>query len=638
MTRADDRMLGLHVPIARRDFLNGSLVGVGAALLGDRSPLELLGASQSAADYTGYPGIGDYARSNGNTWAVVEAGHQLRDGRFAGTLPNVRQTGERYDLVVVGAGFSGLGAAHYFQKLHGGRCLVLDNHPMWGGEAKRNEFLVDGVRLVGPQGSNGFAVPSVNRGWSAELWKAIGLPMEDDAYAYEPWAPGVAPLEIPKDNYMYQDPIAFSAHGYFVPDDTGGLRMVRDPFGSGFAAMPWPDRMKRDFTRMLSLTERPYRGDDWERWLDSMTYERYLVRELGLDPAIPRYLDPVLASGMGLGCDVLSAYAAFQVRSPGTEPFGGSARYRTLESIARIITSFPGGNDGIARHLVKALVPQAIAGGASMGEVINGAVRFGALDQPSSATRVRLAATVVRVEPPVATGSTAPIRVTYLHEGRLAAVEAARVVMANGGWSTLRIVRELPEEYRQAYAEMVRAPMLVANVALRDWRFMYELGITAASYRDRFGFTCNVRQPMVIGGFRQPLDPAKPIVLTFYVPFVTPGKTLREQAVLGRTTLLNTSYREYERQIRDQLVRLFGRSGFEPRRHIAAITLNRWGHAYVCAAPGFFFARNGKPAPPDVVRRPLGRIAFANGELHGHQNWRDAVGEGKRAAEQLVGG
>jgi len=64
--------------------------------------------------------------------------------------------------------------------------------------------------------------------------------------------------------------------------------------------------------------------------------------------------------------------------------------------------------------------------------------------------------------------------------------------------------------------------------------------------------------------------------------------------------------------------------------------LNRWGHAYVCPPPGFYFNRNGKVAPPDVIRQPFGRIAFANSELHGHQNYYDALLEGRRAAEQLM--
>ena len=63
--------------------------------------------------------------------------------------------------------------------------------------------------------------------------------------------------------------------------------------------------------------------------------------------------------------------------------------------------------------------------------------------------------------------------------------------------------------------------------------------------------------------------------------------------------------------------------------------LNRWGHAYVCPAPGFYFGRDGKPAAPDVIRRPLGRIALANAELHGHPSWQDATAEGKCAVEQL---
>ena len=133
-----------------------------------------------------------------------------------------------------------------------------------------------------------------------------------------------------------------------------------------------------------------------------------------------------------------------------------------------------------------------------------------------------------------------------------------------------------------------------------------------------------------------PLHPDRPTILTFYVPFERPGPSLKEQAVAARTELLATSYRDYERKIREQLVRLFARGGFDPRNDIAGIILNRWGHAYVCPAPGFYFGRSGKPAAPDVLREPVGRITFANAELHGHQNWADATAEGKRAVEQLI--
>ena len=76
----------------------------------------------------------------------------------------------------------------------------------------------------------------------------------------------------------------------------------------------------------------------------------------------------------------------------------------------------------------------------------------------------------------------------YVKDGGLHRTVADRVVMANGAWTSQYVVADLPAAYREAFADFVRAPMLVANVALRRWRFMYDLGITAASYRDVFGY------------------------------------------------------------------------------------------------------------------------------------------------------
>ena len=72
-----------------------------------------------------------------------EAAHALRDGakHDAGI-----ETGETYDLIVVGGGISGLAAAHFFraQTVNAGRILILDNHDDFGGHAKRNEFSLSG--------------------------------------------------------------------------------------------------------------------------------------------------------------------------------------------------------------------------------------------------------------------------------------------------------------------------------------------------------------------------------------------------------------------------------------------------------------------------------------------------------------
>ena len=148
-----ERDLGLDVPITRRDFLNSTLLASGALLLDARAPLHRQTPSTTNPAWEGFGGVGDYARSHGNMWAAVSTAHDLRDGKLTGDAARrAVDTGERYDLIVVGGGLSGLGAAAFFQKLRGGRVLVLDNHAMIGGEAKRNEFVVDGQPVVAHQG------------------------------------------------------------------------------------------------------------------------------------------------------------------------------------------------------------------------------------------------------------------------------------------------------------------------------------------------------------------------------------------------------------------------------------------------------------------------------------------------------
>ena len=141
---------------------------------------------------------------------------------------------------------------------------------------------------------------------------------------------------------------------------------------------------------------------------------------------------------------------------------------------------------------------------------------------------------------------------------------------------------------------------------------------------------------MIVGDHRPPLDPDQPTVLTFYVPFYYPGLPVPQQGSKGREELLSTSYRDYETQIREQMVRLFGQGGFDPKRDIAGIILNRWGHAYVDPEPGFYFGKNGDPAPRDIIRQRYGRIAFAHSELQGLQSGFGAITEARRAVKQVL--
>ncbi len=126
----DDLQLGMGSAITRRDFLNGVAVGVGAAAAGSLSlDFATLLAQGRAGAYP--PALTGLRGSHAGSFEVF---HAMKDGAFWKTAPQPQVTGEEYDLVVVGAGISGLAAAHYFRKARpGARILLLDNHDDFGG-------------------------------------------------------------------------------------------------------------------------------------------------------------------------------------------------------------------------------------------------------------------------------------------------------------------------------------------------------------------------------------------------------------------------------------------------------------------------------------------------------------------------
>jgi spermidine dehydrogenase len=647
---AEERDLGMDRAITRRDFVNAIAAGTGAALLGGGTAAPVLAQQQSAPwhPWTGYGGVGDYAISNGNTWEVITAGHDLRDKRYERTIADAPATGETYDLVIVGGGFAGVIAAYTFLKQTGRRrsCLILDNHPLLGGEAKRNEFLVRGQRLIGPQGSNEFEVPKST--WRSEMWDDVGLPRE---FEWGKLPPGRRPLEFPRTNYdylvRYWDPSRErrASHGYFF--ETPHPRWVTDPWGRGFEGTPWPADLRRDLLRWRDEPIPPFQGDQasLERWLDSMTRAEYLTKFLKLHPGVARIQDPLLVSGVGPASDLISAYLPYFIGMPGYKGLGDPGPREAREGHAAYAgndgtISFPGGNDGILRAVVKWLNPELIEGSTAFAEVHNGRIRLEAMDRPGIPCRMRAGATVIRlVHDPEAMKGSKPATITYLKAGKLQSVRGRTVIWAGSSWTGQHAVQNLPPEYRTAAASFPRSPMLVANVALDNWRALYRLGYTACFWEGGeggFGCTANIRAPMYLGDYRPPLDPDQPIVLTFYVPFPELGLPPPARAPAARAKLFATSYREYELQIRRQLVKLFGSAGLEPGRDVAGIVLNRWGHAYVNAGPGFFFGRAGSPAPRDVLRRPLGNLTFAHSEFAGLQLWDWAGEEGVRAARQVL--
>jgi len=209
--------------------------------------------------------------------------------------------------------------------------------------------------------------------------------------------------------------------------------------------------------------------------------------------------------------------------------------------------------------------------------------------------------------------------------------------MAGGSWTTKHVVRDLPTEHVDAYAQFYRSPCLIVNVALRNWRFLYKLGISECQWFEGFGRYTAVRRTALFGSDRKTISPDCPTVLTLKILYPSPGLPLQDQVTQGRWQLMGTSFRDYERQVREQFTTMFSSAGFDHRRDIAGIILNRWGHAYLSPQPGFFFGTAGRPAPSDVLRHnPFGRIAFANSDLSGIMDHRSSITEADRAVQQVL--
>ena len=150
MSIEKDRQLGMDSDITRRDFLNGASIALGGALVTPTLQASSLNTSISHAQNT--PGYYPPTRSGmrGSHPGSFELGHLIRDGKHWDNPNDSTDTGEIFDLVVVGGGISGLAAAYFFQKEHGpnARILIIENHDDFGGHAKRNEFHYKDLTLI----------------------------------------------------------------------------------------------------------------------------------------------------------------------------------------------------------------------------------------------------------------------------------------------------------------------------------------------------------------------------------------------------------------------------------------------------------------------------------------------------------
>src|SRR5579872_5111826 len=159
--------------ITRRDFINGVAVTAGAAMM----PWQLLGSD--SADPEKSPNYYPPALTGmrGSHPGSFETAHSVRDGTFWDSAGKPQDTGETYDLIVVGGGISGLAAAHYYRKVAGtnARILILDNHDDFGGHAKRNEFRAGNAFRLGFGGTFSIESPAPYSAVAKAMIEELGI-------------------------------------------------------------------------------------------------------------------------------------------------------------------------------------------------------------------------------------------------------------------------------------------------------------------------------------------------------------------------------------------------------------------------------------------------------------------------------
>ncbi len=572
----------------------------------------------------------------GSHVGAFEAFHALRDGTL--TVGAAKDVGERYDLVVVGAGISGLAAAHYYLEAHpGARVLVLDNHDDFGGHARRNEFGHGGRTWLGYGGTQSIDSPLPYSPVARGLIEALGI--------------DVASYRTALDRDLYRS--LGLRRGFFFDRETFGVdRMVAGtPTGDDadrfLAAAPLSDAVRQDVLRLQRDRFDPWPGLDGASRrlrLAQTSYADFLTAHWRLDPGVLPLFATAPHGLFGAGIDAVPAQDAFGLGYPGFQGMvldpgpGPGQNYDSMGSdrAEPYYYHFPDGNASIARLLVRRLVPAAIPG-RTAADIVTGRADYGRLDRAGQRVRIRLSSPVLSVRHEGPAERARAVRVVYQRDGALEAVTAAKVVLACWHTAIPHLCPELPEPQRQALAFAIKVPLAYTNVFIRQWTAFTRLGVSGYTAPSAWHPGTSLDAPVTVGGYRHTSSPDQPIVLHLSKSACQPGLPIREQHRVGRNLLYTTSFEEIERSIRSDLGRALGPGGFDPATDILAITVNRWphGYAYQYNSLSDEFWLTGRATPCEMARRPFGRIAIANADAGAYSYTDAAIDHARRAVTEL---
>ena len=630
--------------ITRRDLLNGMAIGAVGAMLpayAGAPKVRLESSMRPEGPSTYYPPT--LTGMRGSHAGSFEVAHALA---WQGQKPDTYESlDEHYDLVIVGAGMSGLAAAWYYLKKAGpeARVLVLDNHDDFGGHAKRNEFHHKDRMLLSLGGAQNLDSPSNYGDVAGSLLIDLGI----DEAAIAKMAANTP------DDYVLGGKLGGDV-GLTVPDGDEHLTIGghwlkffhgRGDYQAGVRDLPIPEEQKdklvaffggeKDFLDDLSLTKK------WD-YVNNTSYNQFLVDrvELSVDtiPILNAHLR-ILNGPSGWNHTVLEGILA---GSPGLRAMGWLADFvdsigaMLLDELAGDIRMFPDGNASVARLLVQKMIPDVAPGMTGFEDVAIARFNYGALDQADQSTRIRLNSTAVGVRE-----VDDYVQIDYVQQGKPLRITANHCVLACYNNLIPALCPEMSDAQKSGLGYGVRVPFVYANILLENGRAFSELGvqITQCPY-DPFQWV-SAAPTVTSGGYEPPRGPDDPMVV-FMMASPTPADgtegTTRDLLRMGRHKIYASTFDDYEQQIREQLQKMLGKHGFNHEQDIKAITVNRIPHGYAYWYQGLDDPEwEEGQAPHEIGRQQFGRISIANTDSEVTPLMNAAFDAAHRAVEEQTG-
>ena len=630
------RKLGMDRSITRRDFMNGVAVGItGAsaafrslsAFAADPEPQPQLGASLEGEDASDYPPLRHGLR--GNFPAAVDIFDPIRDGKYVQFPVADADITEEYDLVIVGAGISGLSAAYFYRMglAPKYKILILDNHDDFGGHAKRNEFHYQGKTYLGYGGTMSIATPFPYSHGAKAMVRELGI----DVTRNSEFA-----------NRTIEQHYHLGSAMFFDKEHFGEDRLVpgngRLPWPEFLAKAPISDAARTDLIRLhgknpdymagMSIAEK-------EAKLAKMSYEDFLLKYAKMSPdALPFFLGEGGRNNKHV--DVTPALEAAERGSIGMDGLGLKFARRFSEGSYSF--HFPDGNSSIARLIVSRLIPAAAPGKPDMTTIVQTKTDFSKLDLPDSDIRIRLSSPVVRVLHDGHPETAETVRIAYVNGGKTHAVRARNCILACYNRMIPYLMPEIPKEQKEALESPVKVPMMYTNVLIRKWTAFQKLGISRISAPGMYYPSVGIDSGTTLGGYQGVGTPEEAVLLHLTRSPNKPGVGLnrKQQQAAGQQELLKMTFEEHEFKIRDELSRVLAGGDFSAADDIVAITVNRWPYGYA-----YTYDTLGDPdvpleeRPHVIGRKRYGLVSIANSDAGAAAFTNQAMDEANRAVEEV---